>query len=130
MTVHHLGRSSPAPLLFHKDFWLKKRTDIIDAFVRHAHFYRLVAFVARGRIKIKAIAACVQIGPAILALIRNADLIHYLNFRGAIIAARDQMEFCFDSPRSPFWTRRRFGLPFPVDIHITGLAIFPGHFTP
>ncbi len=71
-----------------------------------------------------------QIRAAVLALIRDSDLIHYLNFRGAIVAARDQVELGLDSSSGPFGARRWLRLSLPVGIHIAGLTIFSGHFNP
>ncbi len=129
MTVHHLW-SGAASLFFHEYFGLEKRAEIICTFICHAILKRLCAFVAGGGIKVKAITARMQIRITVLALIRNLDLIHYLDFRGAVIAARNLMKFGFDSAPGSLGAPRRLGLPFPILVHIAGLTIFPGHFAP
>jgi hypothetical protein len=130
MTVHYLRSSCAAANLFNKHLGLEERTDIINALIRHTRFDRLSALVARCWIKIQTVAAGMQIRPAIAAFIRNPDLIHYLNLRGAIITPRDKMKFCLDSSSRSPGTRRRFGLPFSLAIHISGLTIFSIPFPP
>jgi hypothetical protein len=71
-----------------------------------------------------------KIGSAIPAFIRNTDLIHYLNFLGAIVAPRDEVKSRLDSPTRSLGTRRRLGPFFPVTMHISGLLIFSRHFPP
>jgi hypothetical protein len=70
-----------------------------------------------------------QVGAAILALIRSLNVIHHLNLGSAIIAAGYQVEFRLDSSPGTLLTRRGFWLSFPVGIHISGLAIFSRHFS-
>jgi hypothetical protein len=125
--IHNLW-SGAASLFLYQDFGLKKRTNVIRAFVRYADFHRLDALIAGCRIKVQAITAGMQVRVAVLALIRNADLIHHLNFCSAIITASNQMEFRFDSAAGALLAWRWFWLPFPVGILVTGLAIFSGHF--
>ena len=71
-----------------------------------------------------------KVRAAILALLRNADMIRHLNFGGAIVAARDQVELRFDPPARSSLARRRFWLSFPVGILISGLTIFSRHIHP
>jgi len=71
-----------------------------------------------------------KVRAAILALLRNADMIRHLNFGGAIVAARDQVELRFDPPARPSLARRRFWFSFPVGILISGLTIFSRHIHP
>jgi len=113
MGVRYFWSRRATPLFFYKYFRLEKRTEIIGALVGHARLYRLDAFVSSGRIKIQAVTACMQIGAAILALVRYADLVHDLDFRSAIVAACNQVELRFHSSAGAFGTRKRFRLPFP-----------------
>jgi hypothetical protein len=71
-----------------------------------------------------------QIRITILAFIGYLHLIHHLNFGSAVVAARNQMEFGFDSSCSSFGTRRRLRLFLSIRRHIPGLIIFSRHFTP
>ena len=128
MAVFRLWGSA-ASLLFNKDLGFKKSAEIVHTFIGYPHFNRPISLVARRRIKIDAIAAGVQISTAVVALFRNTDFLHQLNFRSAIVAASNQVEFGLDPASSPFLTRRRFWLSFPVRIHIAGLSIFSGHFS-
>ena len=47
VTVHYLGRRSATSLFFHQNLRLKKRTQIVDAFVRNPHFHGFGALIAR-----------------------------------------------------------------------------------
>jgi hypothetical protein len=130
VTVFYPGRRRAASLFFHKDLRLEQRAKVIDAFIRDTHFHRFYALVARGRIEVQAIAACMQVRAAILALVCGTDMFHDLNLLRAIVAARNQVEFCFDPSSRSFGPRRRFRLSFPVGIHIAGLTVFSRHSHP
>ena len=133
VTVFHPGRRCAAPLFLHKDLGLEQGAEVIDAFVGDAHLHRFDAFIARGRIEIQAVAAGMQIRPAILALIRDTDAFHHLNLGCAIVAAGNQVKFRFYPSSRSFGPRRRFWLSFPVGsvgIHVAGLTVFSGHFHP
>jgi hypothetical protein len=131
MRVHYLRSRGASPLFFNQYLWLKKGTEIIRALVGDAHLNRFDAFVSSRWIKIKAVTAGMQISPTILALIGYADLVvHNLDFRSAIIAARNQVELRLNSPAGALGTRGRLGLPFPfpIGIHIAWLTILSRHF--
>src|SRR5687768_1375976 len=130
MAVLHLGRSSrgAASLLFDQDFGFEKRAEVIFILVGDANLDLLDALVARRRIKIQAVAAGMQIGPAILAFVGKLNLVHHLDFHGAIAAPRDQVKACLNAARSSFWTWRRLEFPCSVLVLITGLSILSTHF--
>jgi hypothetical protein len=72
-----------------------------------------------------------QIRPAVLAGVRNLDLIRDLDFRRAIVAACNQMEARFDARSGSFGTRRGLRPFFAVVImHVAALTILSAHFSP
>jgi hypothetical protein len=127
VTVFSFGGGA-ASLFLNKDLGFKEAAEIVHTLIGYPHLYGFDALVACRRIKIDAIAASMQISSAFVALVRNANFVHQLNFWGAIVAAGDQVEFCLDSSTGSFLTRWRFWLSFPVSIHIAGLSVFSGHF--
>jgi hypothetical protein len=130
VTIYHFRRSGSTSLLFNKNLGLEQGTHVIQALICDANLYGFGAFVASRRIEVQAIATGMQIGSAIPAFLGNTDLIHNLNFRCTIIAARNQVELGFDSPTRPSRTRRWFWPSFPVGILISGLTIFSRHYLP
>src|SRR5512144_1248729 len=116
MTVLGLDGSSPAPLLLDQDLGFEQRTDIVGAFVGNANFNWLDALVAGRRIKIQAVAACVQIGATVPAAFGDRNLVGDLDLRGAVVAPRNQMETRFNARGRAFGPslRRRFRPSFAV----------------
>ena len=117
MSIDNLWSRGSTPLFFYQYLRLEKGTEVIRALVGDAHLYRFGAFVSSRRIKVQAITAGMQVGPAILALIGCPDLVvHDLDFRSAIIAACDQVEFRFHSPARALRAGGRFrlSLSFPI----------------
>jgi hypothetical protein len=130
MTVLRLRGCRSAPLFLNKDFRLEKGAEVIGAFAGDTHFDRLPALIARRRIEIQAIAACMQVSAAVFAAIRNLDLLGNLNFRGAVVASRNQMKSCFDTSSRPLLARRRLRPFLAIIILIPGLTILSAHFPP
>lgn len=130
MAVLNLGGSSrgAASLLFDQDFGFEKRAEVVLILVGDANLDRLDALVARCRVKIQAVAAGMQICPAILAFIGKLNLVHHLDFHGAVAAPRDQVESCLNAARGSLWTWRRLRLSCSVFGLIAGLSILSTHF--
>ena len=131
MTVFALGRST-APLLLYQNLGGKKRTHIVGALAGDANFDGLRALESGRRIKAQAVATRMQVGSTVLAFVRNLNLFHHLNFRSAVVAARDQVKFRFDSGSGAPGTRRRLGPLFAIALlaHVAALTILSGHFPP
>jgi hypothetical protein len=103
-----------ASLLFNEYLRFKKRAQIVFAFINHPNLNRLNTLVERRWVKIQAISAGMKIRIAATAFISDLDLIHHLYLRGAVIAPRNQVKLCFDSPAGSFLSGRRFRLFLPV----------------
>jgi hypothetical protein len=127
MAVFNSGRGGAASLLFDEDFRLKKGTQVVQAFVGDAHLHLPAAFVPRRWVEVKTVAACVEIGAAVAALVGNLDLIHHLNLGSAVVAACDLVKARFHAAGRSLVPRRRLRLFFTIGILITGLTIFPIH---
>ena len=130
MAVLNLGGSSrsAASLLFDQDLGFEQRAKVVFILVGDADLDLLDALVARRWIKIQAVAAGMQIGPAILAFIGKLNLIHHLDFHSAIAAARDQVKARLNATRSALCTRGRLGPSCSVFVLVAGLSILSTHF--
>ncbi len=130
MAVFGFGRCRAASLFLDQDFGLKKGADIVGALVGHTHFHGLSTFIACRRIKIQAVSAGMQVRAAVPAALGDLDLIRNLNFRRAIVAARDQVKSGLNAPSRSLGSRRRFGLSIAIVILIAGLTVLSAHFPP
>ncbi|MDR0311934.1 MAG: hypothetical protein LBJ21_10140 [Acidobacteriota bacterium] len=109
------GGRRAASLLFDKRFGFKKGAEIVFVFAGNARFHRFNALISRRRIKITAIAAGVQVIPAVFAAVNYLNLTCYLYFSRAVVAPRYQVKFCFHPAAylefALFGTGSRFIIP-------------------
>ena len=129
MAIRSLRSSTASPLLY-QYFRFEKGTQIVHTLVWHSDLCRFGAFIASRRIEVEAVAASVQIRTAVLALLCYMDLIHYLDFRSAVVAAGYQVKLRLNLSPGPLRTRRRFWFLLTVTFVIAALTILPGHFPP
>jgi hypothetical protein len=71
-----------------------------------------------------------QVRAAIPALVRDLDSVGDLDLRGAIVAARDQVEARFDAPSGPLHPWRRFRFSLAVILLVTALTVLSIHVSP
>jgi len=116
-----------ASLFLYKDLGLEERAHVVRTLVGNAHFDGFDAFVPRRGIEVHAVAARVHVRSAVLALIGDLNLIHHLDFRRTVVAARHQDEFCLYASAGALGPRGWLWFSFPVTVHVTVLLILSRH---
>jgi hypothetical protein len=120
-------RLRAASLFLYKDLGLEKRAHVVHILVGNAHFDGFDAFIPRRGIEVHAVAAGMQVRSAVLARIGDLNLIHHLDFRRTVVAARHQDEFCLYARARALGPRGWFWFSFAVTVHVTVLLVLSGH---
>ena len=127
VAVLRLRGGSTTSLLLHQYLRFKERARVVDVLVRNPYRYGFHALVARRRIKVQAVAAGMQVCPAVLAFVCWLDLIHHLDLYCTVAAASDQVKSRLHPPGVAFRSRRELRSSISIGILVTALAILSGH---